>query len=102
MKQVRFIIVGGGVMGETIVTSLLSAKIAPAAALTVVEPNEARARELVKNYKIKAVSSYEQLATSEVVILAVKAAEDQSLLAEIYSSVFVKVLLILMALQLKM
>ena len=72
MKQPHITIVGGGVMGETIIASLILARLTAPKNIAVVEHNPQRARHLAKLYHSKAISSYKNLSVADVIILAVK------------------------------
>ncbi|MEM6518553.1 MAG: pyrroline-5-carboxylate reductase [Cyanobacteria bacterium P01_D01_bin.71] len=66
-------VLGGGVMGEALISRLISLKIFAAEAITVGEPSTARQQFLVDAYKIQAVSdNAAALAEAEIVLVAVK------------------------------
>ena len=72
-----FAIVGGGKMGEAILSGWLSSELAPAdsispADVVVVEPSNDRRRFLVDEYGVAAVADSCALARPDVVVLAVK------------------------------
>ena len=63
-------IVGGGKMGEALLSGLLAAEWAPADEISVVEPDDSRRNELQKKYKETPLS--ENLVPSDNYLLAVK------------------------------
>ena len=72
-----FAIVGGGKMGEAILSGWLSSQVAPAdsiapADVTVVEPGDERRRCLIDEHGVAGVADSSELARADVVVLAVK------------------------------
>ena len=75
--------IGGGMMGEAIVKSVLSNGVAKPADITASDVSQARRDILKKNYGIKAVASNKEAGKgAEVVVLAVKPQELGKVLGE--------------------
>jgi len=71
MKKTKIIgILGGGIMGELFVSSIV--KIFPQASLAVCERNTTHAKMLQKKYRVATTPQCDDLAPSDVIILAVK------------------------------
>ncbi|NCT91675.1 pyrroline-5-carboxylate reductase [Cellulomonas sp. APG4] len=79
----RVAVLGGGVMGEAIVASVLRAGVA-VDDVSVAEPSAARATELAERYGVRAADPGAKVAgRADVVVLAVKPKDVPSVLAEI-------------------
>lgn len=76
--------IGGGMMGEAIIKSLLAKKVAKPADITASDVSQVRRDILKKNYGVKAVTSNkEAVKGAEVVVLAVKPQELGKVLGEL-------------------
>jgi pyrroline-5-carboxylate reductase len=76
--------IGGGMMGEAIIKSLLAKKMAKPADITASDVSSVRRDILKKNYGIKAVAgNKEAVKGAEVVVLAVKPQELAKVLGEL-------------------
>src|SRR3954467_12344650 len=75
-------ILGGGVMGETLISGLLRAGWSPEE-VVVSERRPERAAELAGRYGIRTVSNSEAAAWSDTVVLVVKPQDIGGLLAEV-------------------
>jgi pyrroline-5-carboxylate reductase len=76
--------IGGGMMGEAIIKSLLAKKLAKPADITVSDVSAVRRDALKKNYGIKAIVNNKDASKgAEVVILAIKPQELGKVLAEL-------------------
>jgi pyrroline-5-carboxylate reductase len=76
MREMKLAFIGGGVMGEAIISALLAKGIAQAADISVCDIVARRRRHLERTYGIKAVdSSAPAIKGSDIVVLAVKPQE---------------------------
>lgn len=79
----RVAVLGGGVMGEAVVASVLRAGVA-VDDVSVAEPSAARATELAERYGVRAADPGAKVAgRADVVVLAVKPKDVPAVLAEI-------------------
>lgn len=78
----RIAIVGGGNMGEALLAGLLRAG-RPTRDLVVAEKSSGRATHLAQNYSVRVTDVADAVENAAVVILAVKPADAESLIAEI-------------------
>jgi len=79
-------ILGGGVMGETLISGLLRAGWA-AQEVVVSERRPERAAELAERYKVRTTTNTEAASSSDTVVLVVKPQDIAGLLAEIAGAV---------------
>jgi pyrroline-5-carboxylate reductase len=79
-------ILGGGVMGETLISGLLRAGWSPEE-VAVSERRPERAAELADRYKVATMDSADAAAWSDTVVLVVKPQDMSALLAEIRDAV---------------
>ncbi len=77
----RIAVLGGGVMGETLVGGLLT--LDPRPEVVVAEKRDERARELEQVHGIRALPAHEAVAGADVVVLVVKPQDTPALLAEV-------------------
>ncbi len=89
-------ILGGGVMGETLVSGLLRAGWSPDEVL-VSERRPERAAELADRYGVRTTTNTDAAASSQTVVLVVKPQDIASLLAEIAGSVRPEALVVCIA-----
>lgn len=73
----RFVVIGGGKMGEAIVGGLIAADSGPAASLTaanftVANPGAERREELARRYGVTCIQDASEATGADVVVLAVK------------------------------
>jgi pyrroline-5-carboxylate reductase len=64
--------IGGGMMGEALLSRLLAQKVFESSAIIVSEPAEARQDYLAQQYQVQVTSENQQAAESEIVLLAIK------------------------------
>jgi len=76
-------VIGGGRMGEAIVSGLLSAGCVDASRVTIAEPNALRREELVAAHGVRAVATGAQALPADVVLLAVKPQVADAVLADL-------------------
>ena len=86
-------LIGAGVMGEALITALISAGVRPDA-ITISEKREERARELTDTYGVRVEELASNVASSDVLLLVVKPQDMAALLAEIREMVRPKTLVI--------
>lgn len=77
----RIAVLGGGVMGETLVGGLLT--LDPRPEVVVAEKREERARELEQMFGIRALPAEDAVVGADVVVLVVKPQDTPALLAEV-------------------
>ncbi len=75
-------VIGAGVMGEALISALISAGVRPDA-ITVSEKREARAQELIDIYGVRVGALASNVVASDVLLLVVKPQDMESLLNEI-------------------
>lgn len=78
----RIGVIGAGVMGEALISALISAGVRPDA-ITVSEKREVRAQELTDNYGVRVAALASNVEASDVLLLVVKPQDMESLLNEI-------------------
>lgn len=81
-KPGRIGVIGAGVMGEALISALISAGVSPDA-ITISEKRETRARELIDSYGVRVAELSNNVASSEVLLLVVKPQDMESLLSDI-------------------
>ena len=79
-KQVA--VIGAGVMGEALISALITDGISPSA-ITISEKREERALELIDRYKVSRASLSENIAKCDMILLVVKPQDMASVLEEI-------------------
>ena len=75
-------VIGAGVMGEALISALITYGIAPSN-ITISEKREERAAELIAKYKVANAALAENVAQCDLILLVVKPQDMQSVLAEI-------------------
>ncbi len=75
-------VIGAGVMGEALISALISAGVRPDA-ITVSEKREVRAQELIDIYGVRVEELKKNVVASDVLLLVVKPQDMESLLNEI-------------------
>jgi pyrroline-5-carboxylate reductase len=68
----KFGMIGGGMMGEALLSRLVAQKVFEADAIVVSEPSQSRQEFLAQHYKVQVTSENRQAAAAEIVLLAVK------------------------------
>ncbi|MCY6489163.1 MULTISPECIES: pyrroline-5-carboxylate reductase [Leptolyngbya] len=68
----KFGMIGGGMMGEALLSRLVAQKVFEADAIVVSEPSQARQELLAQQYNVHVTNENRQAAESEIVLLAVK------------------------------
>lgn len=86
-------VIGAGVMGEAIISALISYGVSPEQ-ITVSEKREERSRELVERYSIQVAEIKETVANAQVLLLIVKPQDLASVLNEIKASLNQKTLVV--------
>jgi pyrroline-5-carboxylate reductase len=79
-KQVA--VIGAGVMGEALISALITYGISPSA-ITISEKREERALELMDRYKVSRASLSENIAKCDMILLVVKPQDMATVLEEI-------------------
>ena len=79
-KQVA--VIGAGVMGEALISALITYGISPSA-ITISEKREERALELIGRYKVSSASLSENIANCDMILLVVKPQDMATVLEEI-------------------
>ena len=83
-KQVA--VIGAGVMGEALISALITYGISPSA-ITISEKREERALELIGRYKVLNAKLSENVANCDLILLVVKPQDLQSVLQEIKADI---------------
>jgi pyrroline-5-carboxylate reductase len=83
-KQVA--VIGAGVMGEALISALITYGISPSA-ITISEKREERALELANLYKVSRASLSENIAKCDMILLVVKPQDMAAVLQEIKSDI---------------
>jgi len=83
-KQVA--VIGAGVMGEALISALITYGISPSA-ITISEKREERALELIDRYKVSRASLSENIAKCDMILLVVKPQDMAAVLQEIKSDI---------------
>lgn len=68
----KFGMIGGGMMGEALLSRLVAQKVFAAEAIVVSEPSRSRQEFLAQQYKVHVTDENRQAAASEIVLLAIK------------------------------
>ena len=83
-KQVA--VIGAGVMGEALISALITYGISPSA-ITISEKREERALELIDRYKVSSAPLSENIAKCDMILLVVKPQDMETVLREIKSEI---------------
>jgi pyrroline-5-carboxylate reductase len=83
-KQVA--VIGAGVMGEALISALITYGISPSA-ITISEKRAERAAELITRYKVANAELKENVAKSDLILLVVKPQDMATVLGEIKSAI---------------
>jgi pyrroline-5-carboxylate reductase len=90
-KQVA--VIGAGVMGEALISALITYGISPSA-ITISEKRAERAAELITRYKVSNAELKENVAKSDLILLVVKPQDMATVLAEVKTAIRKGVLVI--------
>jgi pyrroline-5-carboxylate reductase len=90
-KQVA--VIGAGVMGEALISALITYGISPSA-ITISEKRAERAAELMESYKVSNAGLIDNVAKSDLILLVVKPQDMVTVLAEIKTAIRKGVLII--------
>jgi len=90
-KQVA--VIGAGVMGEALISALITYGISPSA-ITISEKRAERAAELITRYKVSNAELKENVAKSDLILLVVKPQDMATVLAEAKTAIRKGVLVI--------
>ena len=90
-KQVA--VIGAGVMGEALISALITYGISPSA-ITISEKRAERAAELMESYKVSNAGLIDNVAKSDLILLVVKPQDMATVLAEIKTAIRKGVLII--------
>ena len=82
LSDSKVAVIGAGVMGEALISALITYGIAPAN-ITISEKREERAAELIARYKVANAELAQNVAQSELILLVVKPQDMGAVLAEI-------------------
>jgi pyrroline-5-carboxylate reductase len=85
-QQSKVAVIGAGVMGEALITALISSGVNPDQ-ITISEKREERVQELIAHYSVKAAPLATNVANAEALLLVVKPQDMASVLAEIKGSI---------------
>lgn len=83
-KQVA--VIGAGVMGEALISALITYGISPSA-ITISEKREERALELIDRYKVIKATLSENIAKCDIILLVVKPQDMAAVLQELKSDI---------------
>ena len=86
-------VIGAGVMGEALISALITYGISPSA-ITISEKRAERAAELITRYKVSNAELKENVAKSDLILLVVKPQDMATVLAEIKTAIHKGVLVI--------
>jgi len=75
-------VIGAGIMGEALISALISSGVAPAT-ITISEKREERARELMSKYEVHSAELLANIASAQVLLLVVKPQDMAGVLEEI-------------------
>jgi len=79
-------VIGAGVMGEALISALITYGISPSA-ITISEKRAERAAELISRYKVANAELKENVAKSDLILLVVKPQDMATVLGEIKSAI---------------
>ncbi len=79
-------VIGAGVMGEALISALITYGISPSA-ITISEKRAERAAELITRYKVSNAELQENVAKSDLILLVVKPQDMATVLGEIKSAI---------------
>ncbi len=85
-QQSKVAVIGAGVMGEALITALISSGVNPDQ-ITISEKREERVQELIAQYSVKVAPLATNVANAEALLLVVKPQDMASVLAEIKGSI---------------
>ena len=85
-QQSKVAIIGAGVMGEALITALISSGVNPDR-ITISEKREERAQELISKYSIKVASLADNVSEAEALLLVVKPQDMATVLEAIKGSI---------------
>jgi pyrroline-5-carboxylate reductase len=85
-QQSKVAIIGAGVMGEALITALISSGVNPDR-ITISEKREERAQELISKYSIKVASLTDNVSEAEALLLVVKPQDMATVLEAIKGSI---------------
>ncbi|MBW4444053.1 MAG: pyrroline-5-carboxylate reductase [Plectolyngbya sp. WJT66-NPBG17] len=68
----QFGMIGGGMMGEALLSRLVAQKVFEPSAIVVSEPNRSRTEFLAQQYHVQVTDQNQQAAESDVILLAIK------------------------------
>ena len=98
LKGKKVVVIGGGKMGGVIVGGIVSRKLAPAGEVTVADKVKERLQELKETYGVRVTDNNKKAAKSaDVVILAVKPQDMESVLQELSPAIDDKKLVVSIA-----
>ena len=86
-------VIGAGVMGEALISALITYGISPSA-ITISEKRAERAAELITRYKVSNAELKENVAKSDLILLVVKPQDMATVLAEVKTAIRKGVLVI--------
>jgi pyrroline-5-carboxylate reductase len=92
-SETNIAVIGAGVMGEALISALISYGIAPSK-ITISEKREERAAELMDRYKVANAALSENVAKCDLILLVVKPQDMATVLAEIKQTIRHGVLII--------
>ena len=81
-SESKVAVIGAGVMGEALISALITYGISPAK-ITISEKREERAAELIAKYKVANADLAQNVAQSDLILLVVKPQDMATVLAEI-------------------
>jgi pyrroline-5-carboxylate reductase len=90
-KQIA--VIGAGVMGEALISALITYGISPSA-ITISEKRAERAEELIAKYKVSNAELIENVEKSDLILLVVKPQDTATVLAEVKKGIRKGVLII--------
>ena len=95
-QQSKVAVIGAGVMGEALITALISSGVNPDH-ITISEKREERAQELISKYSIKIASLTANVSDADALLLVVKPQDMATVLEEIKGSINPKAVVITFA-----
>ena len=95
-QQSKVAVIGAGVMGEALITALISSGVKPDQ-ITISEKREDRAQELISKYSIKVASLATNVSNADVLLLVVKPQDLATVLEEVKGAINPKAVVITFA-----